>query len=250
MFRNKALLKEKDILTRFDIIQRYTPAGIYNLIKEDFQKELNTEDKYKIKSLLGNRPLTKELLEKLKSQVDYINQEFKLILDNYKSLCEIASLSLSVTEGIRIDTGYKTVEKLEETNNDDTDTSEKDEVGAESSQEEATKDGWMVNCRQVSSHESLAQEVRKIIRSIIKVDYAGKPEKDDLGIQRYLDAEFVHAVLIDKLKDMTSDEDMFPILESLKAQYPWVSQIIGKLNKDQRLQSMFYHNFKIGRAHV
>ena len=240
----KALLKEKDILTRFDIIQRYTPAGIYNLIKEDFQKELNTEDKYKIKSLLGNRQLTKELLEKLKSQVDYINQEFKLILDNYKSLCEIASLSLSVTEGIRIDTGYKTVEKLEETNNDDTDTSEKDEVGAESSQEEATKDGWMVNCRQVSSHESLAQEVRKIIRSIIKVDYAGKPEKDDLGIQRYLDAEFVHAVLIDKLKDMTSDEDMFPILESLKAQYPWISQIIGKLNKDQRLQSMFYHNFR------
>ena len=42
--------------------------------------------------------------------------------------------------------------------------SEVDNEAEDWKQEEAYKDGWMTNFRQVSSHESLSQAVRKVIR--------------------------------------------------------------------------------------
>lgn len=102
----------------------------------------------------------------------------------------------------------------------------------------------MSNFREVSSRESLSQEVRKAIREIPRLDYNGKRALDDLGFPKYLEADYVHAVLIDKLKDMIDSSDLMPLLEDLRSTKPWVGQIIHKLQGDERLFSQFYQNFR------
>ena len=102
----------------------------------------------------------------------------------------------------------------------------------------------MTNFKHVSSHESLSQAVRKVIRETPSLDYRGKYEKDDLGNNRYLDANYVHAVLIDKLRYMVTSEDMIPLLEDLSKLKPWVKQIVKLVNSDDSLFSQFYQDFR------
>jgi hypothetical protein len=55
--------------------------------------------------------------------------------------------------------------------------------------------------------------VRKIIGQTPKLDYNGKYEKDDLGFVRYLDSNYIHATLIDKLRNMINSDDMIPLMQ-------------------------------------
>ena len=118
-----------------------------------------------------------------------------------------------------------------------------------SAKEETYKDGWMSNYREVPSSQHLSEEVRKAIRGMVKLDYNGRPEKDDLGNIRYLDSDYIHAVLVDKLDLMLTADEMIPILETLSTTKPWVKQIIFKLKNDPKLFSQFYHGFRLDSTH-
>lgn len=251
----EGLQAELNSLDRLSAIRKYTPAGIFKRVANIFnsyvqdteegrtQQELNA-----INSMKGADKFSDEQkLEAAKKKAAYKNQEYKKIVDDpyvYKALAEEASILLVMTEGIRIDPNYIAPADANLNNDDPEGNSEVDNEAEDWRQEEAYKDGWMTNFRQVSSHESLSQAVRKVIRQVPKLDYRGKYEKDDLGFTRYLDADYVHATFIDKLKDMINSDDMIPLMEDLQKIKPWVKQVTKLIQGDETLFSQFYQDFR------
>ena len=249
------LQAELNSLDRFSAIKKYTPAGIFKRVANIFnsyvqdteegriQQELNA-----INSMRGADKFSDEQkLEAAKKKAAYKNQEYKKIVDDpsvYKALAEEASTLLVMTEGIRIDPNYIAPADANLNNDDPDGNSEVDNETEDWRQEEAYKDGWMTNFRQVSSHESLSQAVRKVIRQVPKLDYRGKYEKDDLGFTRYLDADYVHATFIDKLRNMINSDDMLPLMQDLQRIKPWVKQVTKLLQGDETLFSQFYQDFR------
>lgn len=249
------LQAELNSLDRFSAIKKYTPAGIFKRVANIFnsyvqdteegriQQELNA-----INSMRGADKFSDEQkLEAAKKKAAYKNQEYKKIVDDpyvYKALAEEASTLLVMTEGIRIDPNYIAPADANLNNDDPDGNSEVDNEAEDWRQEEAYKDGWMTNFRQVSSHESLSQAVRKVIRQVPKLDYRGKYEKDDLGFTRYLDADYVHATFIDKLRNMINSDDMLPLMQDLQRIKPWVKQVTKLLQGDETLFSQFYQDFR------
>jgi hypothetical protein len=249
------LQAELNSLDRFSAIKKYTPAGIFKRVANIFnsyvqdteegriQQELNA-----INSMRGADKFSDEQkLEAAKKKAAYKNQEYKKIVDDpsvYKALAEEASTLLVMTEGIRIDLNYIAPADANLNDDDPEGNSEVDDEAEDWRQEEAYKDGWMTNFRQVSSHESLSQAVRKVIRQVPKLDYRGKYEKDDLGFTRYLDADYVHATLIDKLRNMINSDDMLPLMQDLQRIKPWVKQVTKLLQGDETLFSQFYQDFR------
>lgn len=251
----EGLQAELNSLDRLSAIRKYTPAGIFKRVANIFnsyvqdteegrtQQELNA-----INSMKGADKFSDEQkLEAAKKKAAYKNQEYKKIVDDpyvYKALAEEASTLLVMTEGIRIDPNYIAPADANLNDDDPDGNSEVDNEAEDWRQEEAYKDGWMANFRQVSSHESLSQAVRKVIRQVPKLDYRGKYEKDDLGFTRYLDADYVHATFIDKLKDMINSDDMIPLMEDLQKIKPWVKQVTKLIQGDETLFSQFYQDFR------
>lgn len=249
------LQAELNSLDRFSAIKKYTPAGIFKRVANIFnsyvqdteegriQQELNA-----INSMRGADKFSDEQkLSAAKKKAAYKNQEYKKIVDDpyvYKALAEEASTLLIMTEGIRIDPNYIAPADANLNDDDPEGNSEVDDEAEDWRQEEAYKDGWMTNFRQVSSHESLSQAVRKVIRQVPKLDYRGKYEKDDLGFTRYLDADYVHATLIDKLRNMINSDDMIPLMQDLQRIKPWVKQVTKLLQGDETLFSQFYQDFR------
>lgn len=249
------LQAELNSLDRFSAIKKYTPAGIFKRVANIFnsyvqdteegriQQELNA-----INSMKGADKFSDEQkLEAAKKKAAYKNQEYKKIVDDpyvYKALAEEASTLLVMTEGIRIDPSYIAPADANLNDDDPDGNSEVDNEAEDWRQEEAYKDGWMTNFRQVSSHESLSQAVRKVIRQVPKLDYRGKYEKDDLGFTRYLDADYVHATFIDKLRNMINSDDMLPLMQDLQRIKPWVKQVTKLLQGDETLFSQFYQDFR------
>lgn len=246
------LTEELNSLDRFKIIKIYTPAGLFERVKSIFENyTLMTEDQriaaelYKINSMKGSERYTDEQkYEAAKKKALYKTQAYQKVIDNFRALAEESSTILISTEGIRIDSNY-VAPKDANLNSDTPDgESEGDEQADDMNKEESYKDSWMTNYKHVSSHDSLSQNVRKVIREIPRLDYRGKFELDDLGNQRFLDADYVHATLIDKLRNMINPDDMIPLLESLTSTKPWVKQVIKKLNSDETLFSQFYQDFR------
>ena len=249
------LQAELNSLDRFSVIKKYTPAGIFKRVANIFnsyvqdteegriQQELNA-----INSMRGADKFSDEQkLEAAKKKAAYKNQEYRKIVDDpsvYKALAEEASTLLVMTEGIRIDPNYIAPADANLNDDDPEGNSEVDNEVEDWRQEEAYKDGWMTNFRQVSSHESLSQAVRKVIRQVPKLDYRGKYEKDDLGFTRYLDADYVHATFIDKLRNMINSDDMLPLMRDLQRIKPWVKQVTKLLQGDETLFSQFYQDFR------
>jgi hypothetical protein len=246
------LQKELNSLDRFDAIKKYTPAGIFSRVLDIFQSYINDTEENRVQVELGKINSTKgsekysneQKLAAAKKKAAYKEQAYRKVVDNFKPLAEEASTLLIMTEGIRIDPNY--IAPKDANLNDDTPEGESnlDEQSEDWKQEEAFKDGWMTNYRQVSSHESLSQAVRKAIRQVPRLDYRGKYEKDDLGFTRYLDADYVHATFIDKLRDMVTSEDMIPLMQELGKNKPWTRQVVKLLQGDETLFSQFYQDFR------
>lgn len=246
------LKQELKSLDRFKIISVYTPAGLFSRVRDTFNNYvLDTEDNRiqselnVINGMKGSEKYSEEQrYEAAKKKALYKTQAYQKILDNFKALAEEASTILIATEGIRIDPTY--IAPKDANLNDDTPEgdSELDDQADDFRKDEAFKDGWMTNYREVSSHESLSQEVRKVIREVPRLDYRGRFDMDDLGFPRFLDADYVHATLIDKLRNMITSDDMIPLLETLTNTKPWVKQVIKKINADPKLFSQFYQDFR------
>ncbi len=259
------LQAELNSLDRFSVIKKCTPAGIFKRVANIFNSYVQDTEEGRIQQELNKinaeenaliesgeideseRFSEEEKLEAAKKKADYKNQEYKKIVDDpyvYKALAEEASTLLVMTEGIRLDPNYIAPADANLNNDDPDGNSEVDDDADDWRQEEAYKDGWMTNFRQISSQESLSQAVRKVIRQIPKLDYEGMYEEDDLGFTRYLDADYVHATLIDKLRNMINSDDMIPLLEDVAKIKPWVNQVIELLQDDETLFSQFYQDFR------
>lgn len=259
------LQTELNSLDRFSVIKKYTPAGIFKRVANIFNSYVQDTEEGRIQQELGKinaeenalieageideseRFSDEEKLEAAKKKAAYKNQEYKKIVDDpsvYKALAEEASTLLVMTEGIRLDPNYIAPADANLNDDDPDGNSEVDDEAEDWRQEETYKDGWMTNFRQVSSQESLSQAVRKVIRQVPKLDYEGMYEEDDLGFTKYLDADYVHATLIDKLRNMINSDDMIPLLENAAKIKPWVNQIIELLQGDETLFSQFYQDFR------
>lgn len=259
------LQAELNSLDRFSAIKEYTPrklfkrvANIFNSYVQDTEEGRIQQEFNKIEAdenaLIqageideSERFSDEEKLEAAKKRAAYKYQEYKKMVDDpyvYKALAEEASTLLVMTEGIRLDPNYIAPADANLNDDDPEGNSEVDNEAEDWRQEEAYKDGWMTNFRQVSSHESLSQAVRKVIRQVPKLDYEGMYEEDDLGFTRYLDADYVHATFIDKLRNMINSDDMIPLLEDVAKIKPWVNQIIELLQGDETLFSQFYQDFR------
>lgn len=247
----KDLTYELRSLDRFTIIKDLTPGGVFDMVKDIFSEYVNTPEEDRVQAELDKINRTKgsekysdeKKLDAARKRAAYKTQEYQKVLDNFHALAEEASGLLILTEGIRVDPSYITPDEGNFNEDDPEGNSETDNQDNDS-KEETVKDGWMTNFRQVSSHESLSQAVRKILRETPKLDYRGKFEKDDLGNVRYLDSNYVHAALMDKLRYMITAEDMMPLLENLAETKPWVKQIIKTINSDDSLFSQFYQDFR------
>lgn len=246
--------KQKENLSRYDIIKRETPVEIFNRVRSIFTEFINlplegqmkmTITQNGIQKLMENKSNPQEvqkILGDITARAKYKAREYQLIAQNFTSLAELASLNLAMSEGIKVSNLNGDVTKIEDSNHDE-DEANDGETQFEA-KEDNSKDGWMLDVRQISSQESLSQNVRKMIREIGKEDKNGQIEKDDLGYVRYLDADYAHAVLIDKLRDMVNDSDVIPMLEALTIQKPWIKQIIKKIQSDDVLMSQFYQDMR------
>lgn len=259
------LQAELNSLDRFSAIKEYTPAGIFKRVANIFNSYVQDTEEGRIQQELGKinaeenalieageideseRFSDEEKLEAAKKRAAYKDREYKKIIDDpsvYKALVEEASTLLVMTEGIRLDPNYIAPADANLNDDDPEGNSNVDNEAEDWRQEEAYKDGWMTNFRQVSPQESLSQAVRKVIRQVPKLDYEGMYEEDDLGFKKYLDADYVHATLIDKLRNMINSDDMIPLLENMAKIKPWVNQIIELLQDDETLFSQFYQDFR------
>lgn len=251
------LRKELYKLSRWEVIKQLKPYNIFKEVLQIFQDYVNLSEAARIQLELNaiNTALSKnpkaaakfsneQKLQAAKKKATYKFNEYQKLIKHFKALAEEASTTLLKSEGLRIDINY-----LQPRNT--ADNVEADPEGESSLDdlinntfEENVKDGWMTNFRQVSSHESLSQAVRKAISEIPMLNYKGVYDKDDLGNIQYMDADYVHAVLIDSLKNMITVSDMIPMLEKLAKTKVWVRQIIKTLQKDETLFSQFYQDFR------
>ena len=247
-----SFIKNEGIVNRQDVFYKHSPAEIFKMVFEHFNSYVKESEENKINAELsainskkGSDKYTKEQKSTAaKSRVEYKTKEYEKIIRNYQPLAEEASSTLIITEGIRIDPAVTSVSKVNLNYDNPEGDSSLDELSEEWRLEESIKEGWMSNFREVSSHESLSQAVRKVIRQIPHLDYRGKVDRDDLGFVRYLDADYVHASLIDKLRDMITSKDMIPLLQNLSSTKKWVKQIIDTIQKDEALYSQFYQDFR------
>lgn len=240
-------------LDRKTAIDTMKPSGIFNKIKSIIESTINDTDEGRINAELANLNKMKGIekyteeqkLKAAKKKADYKLQEYRKILDNFRALADESCTIIRKAESLVIDINAQAASEDINLNDDDPEGNAAiDGMADDSTKEESYKDGWMTNYKHISSRESLSQATRKVIMKIPKLDYRGKYEKDDLGNNRYLDADYVHATLIDKLRFMITAEDMIPMLTDLARTKPWVKQIIKKLQSDDVLFSQFYQDFR------
>ena len=238
-------------LDRIYVIDKYKPAGLFNRVKQIFQDYINDSDENRIAAELADinakdklgRFSQEEKLAAAKRRATKKFVEYSKIVDNFMVLAEEASTILVTTEHVRVDPNYQKTKEINTNTDNPNGESDIDENNSISN-EETVKDGWMTNYKHISSHESLSQAVRSVINQIPRLDYRGKVERDDIGFLRYLDADYVHATLIDGLRNMITAQDMIPLLTDMSKRKPWVKQIIRILENDETLFSQFYQDFR------
>lgn len=239
-------------LTRFEVIKLYTPKGIFDRVKSRFESYANDTHEGRVQAELNRinslewagEYSEEEKLAAAQKKAIYKGQEYQKVVDHFNALAQESSTILRMTEGIRLDPEYVAPSDVNLNEDDPEGGSQTDENADDYTKDESYKDGWMTNVRQVSVYESLSQEVRKAIREIPKLDYEGYEEEDDLGFKRYLDADYVHATLLDKLRNMITSDDMMPLLSDLEKVRPWVGQVAERLSSDEKLFSQFYQDFR------
>lgn len=244
--RANQLIVELRDLDRMKVLKVFTPAGIYNRVLKSFTDYISATKEQQIQleldtinSMKGADKYSEEKkLEAAKKKAAYKNIEYAKIVDNFKALTEETVNQLKITENIILNPTnvIENINKIEEIDA---------ETGEELiNPEENIKDGWMTNFREVSNLNSLSKEVRQLLRNMPRLNHKGKLQKDDLGFQEYLDAEYAHAVLIHRLSNMTKSEDLIPMLTTLSQELPWVKQILHTFNKDKRTEALFYQDFR------
>ena len=248
----RELIDDLKNLSRFEIIKRETPYKIFKEIEDAFRvyADASFEDRYELElELINNNPNNNSLPDSMKQMLAKTIAErkadtYKKILDNFQVLAEEASSMFAITEGISMDINPKYNYVIRDKNTDAVDENGETQDSSVENKEEQYKDGWITNVREVSSFSSLSNRVRRSISNIARVNKRGVQEVDEFGDTVYLEASYVHASLIQALRDMVTAEDMIPLLEKFATRMPWASQIVEEVKNNPRLFTSFYRAYR------
>lgn len=221
------------------VINELGMDGIIDRIKERYQNWIDLEDS-DINDIFGE------------DVAGHIKDSYQKVLDNFDILFDEASVIIEGNEKLRISRDSKT--EVQNTESQDIEEEENNEDTEDGSRVHGNE-GYTFKIRFVDPHDSARAETRRALSDIVQVDSEGNPLVDDLGNTVSLREDFVHSTLLSVLSKTVSDPDdfsirnsdgsySFPALESMMESYPWVSQIINKLEYDPKLISIFYTDFR------
>lgn len=248
----RELIDDLKNLSRFEIIKRETPYKIFKEVEDAFRiyADASFEDRYELElELINNNPNNNSLPDSMKQMLAKTIAErkadtYKKILDNFQVLAEEASSMFAITEGISMDINPEYNYVVRDKNTDAVDENGETQDSSVENKEEQYKDGWITNVREVSSFSSLSNRVRRSISNIARVNKRGVQEVDEFGDTVYLEASYVHASLVQALRDMVTAEDMIPLLEKFATRMPWASQIVEEVKNNPRLFTSFYRAYR------
>ena len=247
-----AFIEELKGLSRSRMIDILSPAEIFKQIYKEFYDYLsmpmNDRVSYEFTNLRNNPKADKfsdeRLMQSAKKRAELKSTEFTKIIQNFNALSSVASNQLAISEKVSFKPNGRTVSETyyqEALEDQDSDLKNKDVID----EEEGHKESWMTNYKHISARESLSEDVRHIINNIPRLNHKGQVLRDDLGFIQYLDGDYVHATLVDALRNMTSSEDMMPLLEKMAEVKKWINPLILELEKDNTILSQFYQNYRL-----
>lgn len=192
----------------------------------------------------------------------YYIQQYQNILDNLDFLFQEASFKINNNEDILISFEKQFINKATEST-EVLGGNVSEDPTLENNENEDTiisnNAGWGYQIKFVDPHRTISKATKKILSNLLNIDpITKKPLLDDLGHVKYLNEEYAHAVLLDKLSSMIDDTDFctkqtdvdgtiyydFPILNKLVPEYPWVQQIINELVYNSTETSLFFADFR------
>ncbi|MDR0912103.1 MAG: hypothetical protein LBM96_05835 [Methanobrevibacter sp.] len=103
---------------------------------------------------------------------------------------------------------------------------------------------YNVDIQTISNFDTLSQKVKHVIGTLPKYNIDGTIYLNQYNQHEYLDSTYIHSKLIEHLHKMDNIEDMIPLLEELKLQFPFINNLIQSLKNDNQLLSAFYQNYR------
>ena len=207
-----------------------------------------------------------EITPENKTSLEYQLDQFNKMIDSLDFLMVQALSDIEANEGIRIVVSQKenASDKVKLSGQQYTEIEAYSEEDNIEERVESGNSGWAFKQRETDPHNSLTQNVRRILR---KIPVLGTNAKDDLGYQRYLDSEYVYATILNgctwmidaddfhKIERNSSgekvlDEDgeeifTLPAIDELAKKYKWMETVQNYLYSDQNLVSEFYSCFRM-----
>ena len=253
-----------------------------NLLRDPINGRQYAANKIQIGNILDE--VKDKIRRKVNSYDGVEKQLWQNTLDFFDELFNNqASLEIEEQEGIRI-IGLRTIEKSP----DEVATEEENDGDDETGHTVSGNDGWLFQTRFENPASSLSKRVKRMTYNIRR----STSDKDDLGHARKYPSGQIYATLLSYLaKTMQNPDDFmqvirpeeydgiydhygnevtdelypygyptFPVLETMRSQYPWVEQIINRLTDDYldkdwntciafpstygAMASQFYTNFR------
>lgn len=255
--RNEKLKLAKAIknLRPFVVIKQKGPFELFKRVKKVFEDYIYLADNNRegliekemlqLKAIPRNSKLPEPVIKRMATaNVDYAIRSHKQILDNWYSLIMDAANTYSYDHAVIMDITSNGIEEdIDNTPTDDEGNNQNEQI-ADEKEETPYKEGWQVKVREVSAFESMTNQVRAAIGKLHRTDRNGNIIVDDLGYPQKLQQSYVFAEVISALKDMTSANQMMPMLEALQSRKPWAAQLIEAIKNDDRLFTSFYRVFR------
>lgn len=221
---------------------------IFKSIKERFNKILE-EKKENVQSAKG---------VKRKEKLQYEIKEYEKLIRHFELLSE---LSLSEIEN-KISCRFTiTSGKVESILNSTSEEEKNNEEEYNATDEEYVRgnDGWSYKARLKESFHNSSRPVKELLGNIFKCNMDGELETDDLGVYQTYNPDYIHNILVDIFskevifaKDFAIKEEKddtvsytFPVLEKYKTVYPWIQQIINKIQDNPSLVSSMYSDLRL-----
>lgn len=236
---------EKGHLTALNAIGVET---IFKSIKERFNKILN-EKKEKLQTIKG---------AKKKETLQYEIKEYEKLIRHFELLSELSlseienkiSCRFTITSG-KVESIFNSTSEEEKNNEEEYNATDEEYVRG--------NDGWSYKARLKESFHNSSRPIKELLGNIFKCDMNGELETDDLGVYQSYNPDYIHNVLVDIFskevifaKDFAIKEEKddtisytFPVLEKYKTVYPWIQQIINKIQDNPSLVSSMYSDLRL-----
>lgn len=241
-------------LRPFVVIKQETPFKLFDKVKAVFEDLLYAAENNR-QALIDREVVNMENTRESKlplsvkkriaeNRINYQVEAYKQILDNWNDLVMDAANTYSYDHRVIMDVTANDIEEdIDNTPTDDEGNNQNEQI-ADKKEETPYKEGWLVKVRELSTFESMTNQVREAIGRIYRRGRNGDIVVDDLGFPQKLQQSYVFAELISALRDMTNAKQMIPMLEALQVRKPWAVQIVDAIKNDERLFTSFYRVFR------